>query len=314
MRKGRDLRKDFSDLRWLTARHIKLFFKDKQTFFMSLITPLILVALFVLFLRSVYLSTLAASLPRGFELPDRLADGFVAGWLISSVLGACSVTLAFCSQTIMVSDKVNGRIQDFRIAPVKPAVLSVSYFAATCFSTLLVCLVCLLLGFVYIAACGWYMTFSDVAGIVGNLLLSTAFGALLAVIVEHFLRTMGAANAAATLVSSLYGFVCGAYMPVSQFAAGIRNAVAFVPGTYGTVLFRRFFLRGALAEMETILPAEAVAGICDAFDFQFYFFGNPVSVSACFAVLGITVAVLAAAYVALVALGTRKGGKKTRKK
>ena len=37
MRKGRDLRKDFSDLRWLTARHIKLFFKDKQTFFMSLI-------------------------------------------------------------------------------------------------------------------------------------------------------------------------------------------------------------------------------------------------------------------------------------
>ena len=158
MRKGRDLRKDFSDLRWLTARHIKLFFKDKQTFFMSLITPLILVALFVLFLRSVYLSTLAASLPQGFELPDRLADGFVAGWLISSVLGACSVTLAFCSQTIMVSDKVNGRIQDFRIAPVKPTVLSVSYFAATCFSTLLVCLVCLLLGFVYIAACGWYMT------------------------------------------------------------------------------------------------------------------------------------------------------------
>lgn len=314
MRKGRDLRKDFSDLRWLTARHIKLFFKDKQTFFMSLITPLILVALFVLFLRSVYLSTLAASLPRGFELPDRLADGFVAGWLISSVLGACSVTLAFCSQTIMVSDKVNGRIQDFRIAPVKPAVLSVSYFAATYFSTLLVCLVCLLLGFVYIAACGWYMTFSDVAGIVGNLLLSTAFGALLAVIVEHFLRTMGAANAAATLVSSLYGFVCGAYMPVSQFAAGIRNAVAFVPGTYGTLLFRRFFLRGALAEMEKILPAEAVAGIGDAFDFQFYFFGNPVSPSACFAVLAVSVLLLACAYIAIVALGGRKKRGKRRGK
>lgn len=304
------MRKDFSDLRCLTARHIKLFFKDKQTFFMSLITPMILVALFILFLRSVYVNSLVSALPEGVSLPGRVVNGFIAGWLISSVLGACSVTLAFCSQTIMVNDKVTRRLEDFRIAPVSPVILSVSYFFATFFSTLLVCLASLALGFVYIAACGWYLTAWDVLGILGNLLFSAAFGALLAVIVEYFLKTMGAANAAATLVSSLYGFVCGAYMPLSQFAAAIRNTVAFVPGTYGTVLFRRFFLRGALAEMGNYMPAEAVAALGDMFDYRFYFFGDLVSAPVCFAVLAASVLLLAGLYVLIVLLFNRGGGKK----
>ena len=89
------MRKDLTDLRCLTARHIKLYFKDKQTFFMSLITPLILVVLFATFLRSVYVSSLTSALP-DIELPDKLVNGFVAGWLISSILGVSSVTLAFC--------------------------------------------------------------------------------------------------------------------------------------------------------------------------------------------------------------------------
>lgn len=95
MLKNSSLRKNFTDLRYLTARHIKLYFKDKQTFFMSLITPLILVVLFATFLRSVYVSSLLSVLPEGVVLPDKLVNGFVGGWLISSILGTTSVTLAF---------------------------------------------------------------------------------------------------------------------------------------------------------------------------------------------------------------------------
>ncbi len=306
------MHKDLTDLRYLTARHIKLYFKEKQTFFMSLITPLILVVLFATFLRSVYVNSLLSSLPEGVVLPDKLVNGFVAGWLISSILGTTSVTLAFCSQTIMVGDKAQGRIEDFRIAPVKPTILSVSYFLANVFSTLLVCLFCLLLGLVYIAACGWFLSVADVARILFNLVLCTMFGSLFAVIVETFIRTQGAAGAAATLVSSMYGFLCGAYMPISQFAAGIRNVVTLIPGTYGTVLFRRYFMGGAIEELGKYMPAEAVAGIRDAFDYNIYFFGRLVPAPVCFAVLGGAIAVLGAAYICIVYfLHHRKKAKKT---
>ena len=312
MLKNSSLRKNFTDLRYLTARHIKLYFKDKQTFFMSLITPLILVVLFATFLRSVYFSSLLSVLPEGVVLPDKLVNGFVGGWLISSILGTTSVTLAFCSQTIMVSDKANKRIEDFHIAPVRPTVISASYFIATVFSTLLVCLVCLALGLFYIAVCGWYLSALDVLLIVGNLILCTMFGALFAVIVETFLKTQGAAGAAATLVSSMYGFLCGAYMPISQFAAGIRNFVTFVPGTYGTVLFRRFFMGGAIEEMAKYAPAEAISALQDAFDYNIYFFDHLVPAPVCFAILGITVLVLAVVF-AVVVHCMHKVGKTKRK-
>ncbi|MBQ8885016.1 MAG: ABC transporter permease [Clostridia bacterium] len=298
------LKKDFNDLRFLVARHVKLYFKDKQTFFMSLITPLILVALFATFLRSVYVDSLQMILGE-IAAPKRLVNGFVAGWLISSILGTSAVTLAFCSQTIMVSDKVEKRVEDFLITPVKRSVLSLSYFIATVFSTLLVCLACLVLGLLYIAFSGWYLSVTDVLLALATLVLCTLFGALLAVIVETFLKSAGAASAVATLVSSLYGFVCGAYMPISQFSSSIQTFVGFVPGTYGTVLFRRCFLDGAIGELATYLPAEALKGVKDGFDYHFYFNGNLVPAPVCFLILGLTAIILAAVFLLVVKLKSK---------
>ena len=41
----------------LVTRNTKCYFKDKFTFFMSLITPLILLILFVTFLKNVYVDS-----------------------------------------------------------------------------------------------------------------------------------------------------------------------------------------------------------------------------------------------------------------
>ena len=41
-------------LKYLTGRNIRLYFKDKITFFTSLITPLLLLVLFSTFLKNIY--------------------------------------------------------------------------------------------------------------------------------------------------------------------------------------------------------------------------------------------------------------------
>ena len=46
---------EFKKLVSLVSRNTKCYFKDKFTFFMSLITPIILFILFVTFLRNVYI-------------------------------------------------------------------------------------------------------------------------------------------------------------------------------------------------------------------------------------------------------------------
>ena len=87
---------------------------------------------------------------------------------------------------------------------------------------------------------------------------------------------------------------------------GIRNFVMFIPGTYGTVLFRRFFMGGAVEEIAKYAPAEAVSALRDAFDFNLYFFGNSVSPAVCVAVLGGSVILLAAAYYLIVHFSARR--------
>ena len=129
----------------LIKRNVKLFFKDKGMFFTSLITPLILLVLYATFLGNVYRDSFMMNLPSTVKLPNELIDGLVGGQLTSSLLAVSCVTVAFSSNFLMVQDKVNGSIKDFRISPVKPYVLSLSYYAASLISTLLICLVTVLI-------------------------------------------------------------------------------------------------------------------------------------------------------------------------
>lgn len=54
----------------LTKRNIKVFFKDKGMFFTSLITPVILLVLYVTFLAKVYRDSFASALPDGMSVPE----------------------------------------------------------------------------------------------------------------------------------------------------------------------------------------------------------------------------------------------------
>ena len=146
----------------LIKRNIKLFFKDKGMFFTSLITPAILLVLYSTFLGKVYRDSFTASLPDMFTLPDKIIDGLVGSQLMSSILAVSCVTVAFCSNFLMVQDKANGTIKDLRISPVKPSVLSLSYYIASFVSTLIICFTATAFCLVYIAFVGWYMSVTDV--------------------------------------------------------------------------------------------------------------------------------------------------------
>ena len=88
----------------LIKRNCKLFFKDKGMFFSSLITPVILLVLYATFLASVYRDSFASAMPEGFSIDASLIDATVAAQLISSLLAVSCVTVAFCSNLLIVQD------------------------------------------------------------------------------------------------------------------------------------------------------------------------------------------------------------------
>ncbi len=285
-------KKDFRDLFTLSKRNTKLFFKEKSAFFSSLITPMILLVLFIAFLKSVYTASLVASLPEGVVLEKSVLDSFAGTWLMSSVLGVTCITVAFCVNMIMVNDKVNKATHDMLSTPVKKSTISLSYFISNVLSTLIVNYACMLLGFIYILFVGWYFAFADVLMIILSVFLCSLFGCSLACVIEYFISSSGGLSAIATLVSSMYGFISGAYMPLSQFSAGVRNVISCLPGTYGIGLLREYYMRGVLNEMSKTLPPQSVTSIKDAFDGNMYFFGDKVPLWVMFAIVAITTLIL----------------------
>lgn len=287
-------------LKALIRRNVKLFFKDKALFISSLITPLILLVLYVTFLGKVYRDAFSSSMPEGVVLPERLLGGAVGGQLFSSLLAVCCVTVAFCSNFLIVQDKVSGAKKDFIMSPVRNSFLALGYFISAAFAALIICITASAACLIYIGVTGWYISAADMFFIFIDILLLTLFGTALSSVINFFLTTEGQITAVGTAVSAGYGFVCGAYMPLSQFGKPLQTVVGFLPGTYGTALLRNHAMKGVFSEMLAQgIPADAVDAIRNTVDCNLYFFGNKVPVSAMYAVLTFSAAALTAVYVLL---------------
>lgn len=262
----------------LVLRNTKMYFKDMGMFLTSLITPAILLILFMTFLGSIYKNSFVSAIPKGLEVSDKLINGLVAGQLSSAMLATSCVTVAFCSNLLMVQDRANGTRKDLIVSPIKKTTLGLSYFLASILSTLIVNLAATMICFIYIGCTGWFLSVGEAILAILDVILLTLFGVSLASCINYFLNTQGQAGAVGTIVSSCYGFVCGAYMPISSYGKGLQNFMAFLSGTYGTSLIRNHMMNGALDSLSEQLPSEAIKAMKDSVDVNLYFFDNSVEV------------------------------------
>ena len=270
----------------VVRRNLKLFFRDRGMFFSSLITPIILLVLYATFLARIYRENFISAMPAGISLPPELLNGTVVCQLTSALLAVSCVTVSFCANLLMIQDKANNSIRDFAVSPVRRSVLAAGYYFASAASTLIVTLSALAACLGYTATQGWFMSLTDVLLVVADVFLLTLFGTALSSCINFFLTTNGQASAVGTIVSAGYGFICGAYMPISSFGEGLQKVISFLPGTYGTCLIKKHMMNGVFNEMENLgFPSEAVNGIKDGVDANLYFFGNRVPTSVMFAVM-----------------------------
>ena len=291
----------------LIKRNVKLFFRDKGMFFTSLITPFILLVLYTTFLGNVYRDSFMITIPEGITVSNKLIDSLVASQLVSSILAVSCVTIAFCANFLMVQDKSNGVIKDLRISPVKQNTLSISYYIASIISTLIICFTATVICLCYLGFVGFYMSATDVILLFIDVLLLVLFGIALSSIINSFLSTQGQISAVGSIVSSVYGFICGAYMPISSFNDGLQKAIVFLPGAHGTSLLRNHAMNGVINEMQRQgLPSEAADGFKNALDCNLYFFGNRIEISEMYIVLGTSVIFLVAVYILINILKKKK--------
>ncbi len=297
-----------------TKRNIKYFFKDKVLFFTSLITPAILLFLFVTFLGQIYEDSVSSILKENINLiynPNKFLNTFSFEFLCASLFSTCCVTIPFSVNLIMVNDKSKGMINDINVTPFSKVKLCISYYISTVFSSMIVlyfafaiCLICL--GFI-----GFNLTFIDVLKCAIDILIMILFATSLSSVITCLIKSEGSMSALSTIVSSAYGFLAGAYMPLSQYNDAIRNLVSFLPGTYGTILFKKHFLAKTILELENAsLDSKVIDEVKTMADINFEFFSYEIKEIECYLIIIISTFVFLGVYILLTILKSKKYLKK----
>lgn len=287
----------------LIKRNIKLFFKDKGLVIGALVGPIILIVLYFTFLNDVYIDTFKSFIPEGTS--NKIINDIVNGELISSILAVSCITVSFCSNFLMVRDKVNNARSDLLVSPVKSYVLALAYYIATVISSLTICYIALGISLVFVAFSHWFFTASSLLMLLLDVFLTVLFGTALSSIINFFLTSEGQISAVGTIISAGYGFICGAYMPINSYNACLKNVIMFTPGTYCTSLIRNHSLAGAFKEMSD-WPIEAIKSIKDGIDCNLYLFDKQISIAGMYGIVLITILVLITIYIVINIVNGRK--------
>ena len=236
----------------LTKRNMLVFFTDKGTLFFSMLTPMIILLLYILFLKNSLLSSLKDT-ATGLENLVAAKDmaQFVNGLLLTGIISSALITIPYNALEIIVRDREDRVDLDMLSTPVKRFEIILSYFCAAVISAFMQAMVVLAVGIGILSMSGdMYLTALDIAKLVGAVFLGTVSSTSVFMVVMMFFKSMGTCGAFMGILSAVSGFVIGAYMPLSQFNKGIQNVCNLVPATGITVLIRNYLTGGILRHMD----------------------------------------------------------------
>ncbi len=267
----------------LTRRNILVYFKDKQSVIFSLLTSMIVFALYLLFLKGTFVNAINDVIGAIPLLKDRIEpkdlDMMTSMILLTGILGSAMITVPFNCLSTVVGDKENNVDQDILATPIRRWQIVLAYFSAAAISAILMTGIILTAGLVILSLTGnVHMSGAAIA----KAYLVTAFGCIsstaLFMIIVQFFRSASACGAFFGILSAVSGFVIGAYIPVSSFSDNVQTVCNLFPGSHVTILLRNALMGGILDHIDENIGGldngAFVNAIRDTFTFKAKMFGS----------------------------------------
>lgn len=233
----------------LARRNVLCYFRDRASVVFSLMAVIIVVMLYLLFLRNM----LVESYPDMEGMPQ-----LIDAWVLAGILGIVPVTTSAGSLQTMVEDRASGRIRDILVTPMTSAQIAGGYIISTFIVGLVMSTITLAVCVAYLAATGCPLSASGVIISAVLLVPSSLSGSIVVYAMTSFLRSTGAFSGFFTVVSVLIGFLAGIYMPMGTMPAAMQTIGTLVPASHMAALFRDSLAGDALDGVFAGAPAETL--------------------------------------------------------
>ena len=240
----------------LIKRNLLLFFKDWQSILFSLLTSIIVLVLYLLFLKGTFVSAMQSAMEHypgsASMVSETDIDMFANLLLLTGILGSAMISVPFSCITTLVRDRASKVDYDILATLMKRGQIIFAYFVSAVLSSTLLTGFILAIGLVGISLQGdihlngiqLVKSFAVVA--LGSISASAIF-----MIVVLFFKTVSACEAFFGILSAASGFVIGAYIPISQFSNEVQTVCNLFPASQITIMLRNILLNGLLEHINT---------------------------------------------------------------
>ena len=239
-------------------RNVLLFFKDWQSILFSLLTSIIVLVLYLLFLKGTFVSAIQSAMEQypglASMVPQKDIDMFANLFLLSGILGSAMISVPFSCITVVVKDRANKVDYDILSTPLKRGQIIFAYFVSAVLTSILLNSIILAVGLIGIRMQGnMYLNISQVVKVFSVVALGSISASAIFMIVVLFFKTVSACEAFFGILSAASGFVIGAYIPISQFSNEVQTVCNLFPASQITIMLRNILLNGLLEHINTSL-------------------------------------------------------------
>ena len=239
-------------------RNVLLFFKDWQSILFSLLTSIIVLVLYLLFLKGTFVSAIQRAMEQYPGLYSMVSqkdiDMFANLFLLSGILGSAMISVPFSCITVLVKDRANKVDYDILSTPLKRGQIIFAYFVSAVLTSTLLTDIILAVGLIGIRMQGnMYLNISQVVKAFSVVALGSISASAIFMIIVLFFKTVSACETFFGILSAASGFVIGAYIPISQFSNEIQTVCNLFPASQITIMLRNILLNGLLEHINTRL-------------------------------------------------------------
>lgn len=252
----------------LTGRNLKLFFRDRASVFFSLLSVIIIIALYALFLGDIQVQNLQDA--SGQVIPG--AEWLVNAWIFAGILAVSTVTVSLGAYGTMVDDVHGGQIKDFFVSPIRRTQLVAGYMVSSALISLIMNLVAFAISEAYIVFSGGELLSPlQMLETLGILCLSIFSFSSLVCFITSYVKSPRAFGTLSTIVGTMIGFLTGIYVPVGVLPEAVVSVMKFIPFTYSALWLRQIFTAAPMEMVFAGAPAEAVTQYSDMYGINLYF-------------------------------------------
>ncbi|QPQ36520.1 MULTISPECIES: ABC transporter permease [unclassified Lysinibacillus] len=273
----------------LIQRNNKVFRRDKTQVFFSLLSVIIVIVLYAVFLQKMQVDAIEQMT---VATPELIA--MVNEWLVAGLLSMMAVTTTLAAFAIAVRDSESKATADFLTAPISRATIQMSYvmnaFIIGCIFSLIALVGCEIF---LVATGGHLLSFGSLITVIGILLLSVLLASVFNVFLVLFVSTQNAFSTLSTIVGTVLGFLCGVYVPVGVLPNFAQQLIMYFPISHTTLLLRNAFMDSSITKVFDGVPAAQVESYKLNYGIVYELNGHSLNLSTSYIVILITIFVLA---------------------